>query len=133
VANLIPPAALIELTTDSGSAPDPNVIAAAIAKADAEINSYIGVRYILPLEDVPEIITSISANIAVYYLYARRAVMQQVHRDNYLSALAFLKDIVAGRAKLKDAVGIEEVGAPEAVTDIQGSRRTFSRKKLRCW
>jgi phage gp36-like protein len=44
----IPSLELAELTTENGSTPDADVVAEAIAKADAEINSYLGVRYVVP-------------------------------------------------------------------------------------
>jgi phage gp36-like protein len=44
----IPSLELAELTTESGSTPDADVVAVAIAKADAEIDSYLGMRCIVP-------------------------------------------------------------------------------------
>jgi phage gp36-like protein len=48
IEKLIPEQELAELTTESGSTPDAEVGAEAIAKADAEIDSYLGVRYVVP-------------------------------------------------------------------------------------
>ena len=49
IEKLIPTQELAELTTESGSTPDAAVITEAIAKADAEIDSYLGVIYTVPL------------------------------------------------------------------------------------
>ena len=45
IEKLIPTQELAELTTESGSTPDAAVVTEAIAKADAEIDSYLGVDY----------------------------------------------------------------------------------------
>ena len=50
---MIPEAELAELTAESGDIPDPVVVAEAIAKADGEIDSYLAVRYSLPLVGHP--------------------------------------------------------------------------------
>lgn len=56
------PAKLVQLSDQDGSgAVDAGVVANAIAEADAEINSYIGHRYAVPLSPVPDIIKLKSA------------------------------------------------------------------------
>ena len=53
IEKLIPVQELAELTTESGSTPDAEVITEAIAKADAEIDSYLGVIYHGAFERAP--------------------------------------------------------------------------------
>ena len=43
IEKLIPVQELAELTTESGDTPDADVVVEAIAKADAEIDSYLGI------------------------------------------------------------------------------------------
>jgi phage gp36-like protein len=53
IEKLIPEQELAELTADTGSTPDAEVVTEAIAKADAEIDSYLGVVYTVPLSVPP--------------------------------------------------------------------------------
>lgn len=53
IEKLIPVLELAELTTESGNTPDAAVITEAIAKADAEIDGYLGVMYAVPLSVPP--------------------------------------------------------------------------------
>ena len=46
---MIPQADLTDLTVESGEVPDSLIIADAISKAEAEIDSYLGVKYVVPL------------------------------------------------------------------------------------
>ena len=51
------------------------VVEEAIAKADGEIDAYLGLRYQLPLMGIPAQVRSLSVEIALYHLYSRRSVM----------------------------------------------------------
>ena len=46
---MIPQSELAELTAESGEVPDSLIIVEAISKAEAEIDSYLGVKYAVPL------------------------------------------------------------------------------------
>jgi phage gp36-like protein len=48
IEKLIPTQELAELITESASTPDTDVVAESIAKDDAEIDSYLGVRCVVP-------------------------------------------------------------------------------------
>ena len=48
IEKLIPTQELAELTTESGSVVAATVVTECIAKADAEIDSYLGVKYTVP-------------------------------------------------------------------------------------
>ena len=49
IEKLIPVLELAELTAESGSTPNAAIVTECIAKADAEIDSYLGVKYTVPL------------------------------------------------------------------------------------
>ncbi|PZU52377.1 MAG: DUF1320 domain-containing protein [Brevundimonas sp.] len=98
---------LIQLT-DRASPPtgeiDAAVVARALSDTDAVINSYAGVRYRLPLDPVPDLVTDLALAIAAYKLH----VFAPDHKikDDYDQALATLRGIAGGVPKL-DAAGVE--------------------------
>lgn len=69
----LPEQTLIDLTDDAGAGSvDADVIAAAIADADEEIDAYLSMRYSLPFATTPAIVLRMSADLAACNLYARR-------------------------------------------------------------
>jgi phage gp36-like protein len=94
-------AELIGLTDDAGAgAIDDAIIAAAIAKADALIDSYCGQVETVPFTTVPDIVAQHSVTIAIYFLYSRRSAIPEARAQNYKDAIAHLKDIATGKAAL---------------------------------
>lgn len=104
------------------------VMADALADADGEINSYISGRYALPLAEVPRMLVTVACDIARYRLYKDDA--DEVVTDRYKAAVAFLKDVSAGRAALGIAAPqTEEVAASGGILmDIPD--RIFTRTSL---
>jgi phage gp36-like protein len=135
---LISLADLAQLTAESGDTPDAAVITDAIAKADAEIDAYCGVRYQVPFAPVPEMVRSLSADMALYHLHTRRglglkAASQEVRRQKYEDALAFLKAVSRGQAVILGAAGVEEPGQAQDVVEVSSAARVFSRDSLNDW
>src|SRR5690554_6477766 len=64
------------------------VLDAAIADAEAEVDSYISVRYAIPLASVPDIVKSMTADIARYRLYDTE--VPEIVEKRYDAALRFL-------------------------------------------
>jgi phage gp36-like protein len=124
---MIPEEELAELTSEMGGGPDPLVVEEAIAKADGEIDSYLGTRYILPLVVIPDQIRSLSVEIALHHLYSRRSVMPLVRGQKYDAAVAFLKEVAAGQARVD---GIIE---DPQVKEFTSASRCFSRDDLSEW
>ncbi len=102
IAKLIPNQELAELTTDSGTNPDATIITEAIAKADAEIDSYLGVKYNVPFTSPSARVKSLSEDIALYYLYLRRSAVPEARVKSYDDAIAYLKDVANSVAVLPD-------------------------------
>jgi len=121
---------LIQLTDDAGAGTvDDSRVTRAIADADAEIDSYCGVRYSVPLSPVPPVIRKGSVDIAVYNLYARRRGAPEDRKDRYNDAIRFLRDVAAGKASL----GADDPdGAPGGgnAPSIDYSDRIFTRDKM---
>jgi phage gp36-like protein len=87
IGKLIPEQELAELTAESSSTPDSNLVTEAIAMADTEIYSYLGVKYTVPFVTVPARIKSISEDSVIYYLYTRRSVAPELWEKNYQNVI----------------------------------------------
>lgn len=66
--------------------------------ADAEIDSYLGVRYALPLPSIPPVLKRTACDIARYHLYDDRATERVIERYKY--AIDWLKNVAKGIAQL---------------------------------
>ena len=131
---LIPQQELAELTTDSGDTPDSQVVAEAIQRAEAEIDSYLGMRYGLPLTSVPDQVKGLSMDMALYHLYSRRSVAPAVRLQKYEAAVAFLKLLAAGEAVLEEAGDPASGGDQvQAGVEFSSATRIFSRDTQGNW
>jgi len=130
---LVGPEVLAELTTDVGEMADTEVVAAAIAQADAEIDAYLAKRYRLPLASVPPVVKALSIDIALYHLHSRREGMPPIREEKYKRAVAFLTDVARGLAEIVGADGAEVTGDDSEVAEITSNDRVFSRDTLKNW
>lgn len=119
---------LIQLTDrDAVAAIDADVVAKALSDADEVIDGYIGSRVSLPLASVPAVLVRVASDIARYFLHSD-APTEQV-RTAYKDAIAWLKDVAAGRVSLGDN-GTASAPAGETI-EIIGDDRIFSRSRMR--
>ncbi|HKV94887.1 MAG TPA: DUF1320 domain-containing protein [Candidatus Angelobacter sp.] len=93
-------AELLQLTDDTNS----GVVNAALVsdildEASATIDSYCGQRYGVPLQSSLQV-KGLCLTITEYLLYLRRKRMKADVRQSYEDALAFLKDVSIGKARL---------------------------------
>jgi phage gp36-like protein len=130
--NLIPAAELAQLTSESGDLPDLAVAADAIARAAAEIDAYLRVRYQTPLSPVPPQVRALCLDLALYHLYSRRSVAPLIRRQKYEAGVAFLRQVAAGQAVLAED-GAELPAANREVGEIASGTRLFSRATLADW
>ncbi|PID77569.1 MAG: hypothetical protein CSB24_00770 [Deltaproteobacteria bacterium] len=97
---LVPEATLITLSNDQPGAAviDEENAKGAIAKADSIIDGYVetGGRP-LPLNPVPGLIKTISANIAIYHLFRRRNQVPEIWQEQYKADMAVLTKISTGQ------------------------------------
>jgi phage gp36-like protein len=122
---------LAELTAESGNEPDAVVVAEAIVKAAGEIDSYLAMRYVLPLAATPPQVQSLAVDMALYHLYSRRSVAPKVRQQKYDAAVAFLKEVAAGQALVEGAG--EPSGDNREVGEFSGASRVLGRDGLSEW
>ncbi|HEB71346.1 MAG TPA: DUF1320 domain-containing protein [Nitrospirae bacterium] len=126
-------AVLVQLTdtTDSGVV-DSAKTDRAIRDADALIDSYTGKVYKVPMSPAPDVITDISATLAIAGLHKFRSVDSPVWSEARGKAIEFLGKVAVGAVTLEGAV-IEPVSAdglssPQTFT---AQERRFSRDLLK--
>jgi phage gp36-like protein len=132
IEKMIPVIEMAELTAESGNTPDSNVVSEAIAKADAEIDSYLGVKYTVPFSSAPARVKSLSEDISIYYLYTRRSIAPELREKNYKNANDFLKSIAAGTAVLM-AGSTEAAGSSGQAPQVYSSTPVFDRDNMTSW
>lgn len=119
---------------DGDGAADTGVVDDAIAYADGLINSYCGTKYTVPVSDVNAltVLKRHAVHLAVYELRRGKGQQAEREKENHDRAIAFLRDISAGRASLgittsppaQDADG-GVTATHDANSDFQDSLDTF--------
>ena len=110
-----------ELTDrDNDSVNDANVVEKALDDATDEINTYLAIKYTVPVVSVSAYLKRICCDIARYFLHENAAIEEVEKR--YKRAISWLKDIANGKAILTDASG-----APIAISGTStGGIQSFS-------
>ncbi len=93
----------------------------AIASAQAVVDASLSMQYVVPLESPPQLVIKLTADIAVYNLYLRQAIVPAEVKDSYVRALETLQNIANGALLLPSAI---------PGTSVSGSRREFSRETM---
>lgn len=96
----------------------------AVLDADALIDGYLVGRYNLPLFPVPANLPRIASTIARYTLLGDAA--EEWHRNDYKDAIAWLRDVQAGRVLLQAAEPVPG-NVPENVVVLTSSPSVFGR------
>lgn len=116
---------LIALTDRAGTGTvDATVLNGALADADAEIDTYLAGRYQLPLATTPLVLVGKACAICRYLLDASNG--NETVRDRYRDAIAWMKDVAAGRADLglDSAQGAQ---TPAGGAEVRVGGRAFDR------
>jgi len=105
---------------------DPAVVSAAIADADALIDSYLGVRFAVPVSPVPDALRTRAVNLAVYFLKLGRDSVTDQAREQHENDVRWLEQVAAGHVSLGVEPRPQEgAGAPGAAYDTH--ERLFGR------
>ena len=113
---------------DGDGAADSDVVQGAIDSADALMDSFLGVRYDVPLDPVPESAKTCAVNLAVYFLQLGRDSVTEDVREQYQADLEWLRQVAAGRTTLgADAPPAENESAPGV--RYESEERAFGREE----
>jgi phage gp36-like protein len=128
--------ALVVADHDRDGIPDAVPVANALDYATAEIDSYLATRHSLPLAEVPLILKKLCVDIALHQLALSGELMTEEIEKRYDRALATLRDLSTGKAKLVFTVvpgAVTEDGdfrGPQPVV-VGGPDRLFTRDAMR--
>lgn len=134
IAEIYGAEALARLTdTDGDGASESAIVLRALSYADAQINSYIGVRYALPLPSTPELVRMLAIDLAIYRLAQDHARLTDEIARRYDDAVRQLSALAGGKAVLPIATsGGAETAAPSDMTVVvEAPERLFDRGALR--
>lgn len=108
---------------------DEDVVARALAGADALINGYLAALYALPLASTPPMLEPIAQAIAIYDLHITEP--EAKIKADYDNALKRLLDISKGVIQLKDVAGIEPAAPAGGGVQITDRERAFTPDTMR--
>jgi phage gp36-like protein len=132
IGKILPEEVLVQLTDDEALGQVNQArVDEAIARADAEIDAYCGGRYAVPFSTVPELVRTLSAEMAVYHLFGRRVQeMPEARRDRYRGTVRQLEAIARGAISLGVAPAPSSADS-QAETSTPTDENLFSRDRLR--
>lgn len=97
--------------------------------ADAEINTYLAARYVLPLGVVPEVLKRLAADIMVYRLASTADVATEEQRVRYEDAIKLLLQISKGVVSLGLPTN-ETPPSSNGVVFVAGPVKRFGRGRM---
>lgn len=115
------------LAPDGMGGIDATRTSAAIADAVAEMNSYLGRRYSVPVVNGGPVLLACCCDIARFYLYTSSPTEEVQQR--YQSRVAWLKDVAADRATLGAAEEAADDDTGRAISRTSNTR-TFTKDTL---
>lgn len=111
---------------DGDGSPDSDVVARAIDDSDAVIDSYLSVRFTVPVSPVPDVLRTRAVNLTVYFLRLGRDSATEDVRRQYEDDIEWLTHAVIGKVSL----GIEPSAAEgdrAPGVHYEGQSRIFGR------
>ncbi|WP_396331018.1 gp436 family protein [Burkholderia anthina] len=105
---------------------DSTVLADALDEATAEIDTYLGGRYALPIDPQPKMLAGVCCDIARYRLCGGETVMTEEIDKRYKAAIAFLKLVASGDVTLGSTTTGSVTQPDNSVQFVTGTR-VFSR------
>ena len=132
---------LVQLTDDSTSDVDPGagqvntaIVDAIMAEASGRVDGYCRQRYQTPLQP-SEIVKGLTLDIAEFLLFTRRRTTKtsETVRQRYEDAIAFLKDIAAGKASLDQPANAAQPQSTSGEALVTSRPQSFSDDNLQGW
>ena len=118
---------------------DNSAVIDAADDASAEIDTYLSVRYSVPLYPVPRVIQRLAVDITIYRLADAAGGYTEERRKRYDDAIALLRRIASGEARLgiddaaENAAEKPAVIRGDAITDDANPPRLFGRRQKNGW
>lgn len=113
---------LAQLTDEvAGQTINAATVARALADADAQIDGYLGARYLLPLSPVPPLVVRLACDIARYQLFDDRA--SEAVRARYDDAVQLLKRLSDGTVTLGTAASAPAPAAASGAVTVRARAR----------
>lgn len=126
----------VQLTDDAGTGvADEAKVTAALAAAQAEMNSYLARRYLTPIDaagepDVEAILRSIALDITEYRLHARRPPVPADVASRQAAAIAWLQRVAEGKALLPAAGELPANTSSGPSCAVSGAERVWRRDEI---
>jgi phage gp36-like protein len=120
---------LIAADRDGDGTADTGVVSAAISAAEEEIDSYVGVRYTLPLDDVPGVLTRVCCDLAMYHMSIDSPSMTEQKETRYNNGIKWLTNLAKGIVTLGVTDETEDT-KDTAVLSTDAPSRVFTRTKM---
>jgi phage gp36-like protein len=117
-----------ENAEDTAGTVDSTVALEALERASSEADTYIAVRYALPLASAPQALAAVVCDIARYRLSGGETTETTPIADRYKAAVTWLKDVAAGRAVLPGVPTGAALG--EGGVEFSIGRRVFARSAV---
>lgn len=114
---------------DEDGEPDLTSLTKALAQASSELDTYLGVRYTVPVSPAPTVLKRYCVDVALYQLSSSAAQgLTEEKRTRYEDAIRWLTKLAKGEVTLglPDADGVEDDPLPQ----ITETTRLFTRTKL---
>lgn len=105
-----------------------NVVTKACSLAQGIVDGYLGVKYEVPVDPVPEVVVNHTGAIALYLLSDGADTLTEEKRRRYEDAIAWLKDVAAGKATL----GVDPPADPLVSSPVRmtAEAREWTRSKM---
>lgn len=94
---------------------DADVLARALADADAVVDGYLAARYKLPLTSTPALIADLATAISLWKLHT--STPEDKVKADYDAAIKTLRDIAQGVIRIPDAAGVD--ATPSGAQGVQ--------------
>lgn len=131
--NRYPNRDLVQLTNEDPTIATINTSALqqALDDASAEIDGYLGSRFILPLSNPPEVLHRLACDVAMYRLQSLRPLHDLADaRRRYDDAIAMLSKVAAGTLSLGIAADGQDTSSAQGA-ESAAAVRVFNRTSMK--
>lgn len=107
--------------------PDEDSLLKAFEKFSSEMDSYLGVHYVVPVTPVPDVLIRYCVDGGIYLASADAGMHTEEKRLRYEDAIKWLRSVSKGEAIL---VGAGATASNVELPEISGPTRIFSRSTM---